>query len=112
MPWLHSKLAQVTVLDIHLNLAKAFNESELMHYLIRSIYSRLVELGIYSLLDKDVKTMLDLAVNRTSMSVTRKSQQAREGSLGLAELPLAGVKRFGTVIEILCLVKTDEIRGC
>jgi serine/threonine protein kinase len=88
LPWLRSTLGPVEILDIHLNLARAFTAAELMFYLIRSMRSRLIELGFYGNLDRKTKEALEFAAQRTSMNIARKSGQSRESGLNLSDVAI------------------------
>jgi serine/threonine-protein kinase len=89
LPWLQNKIGEMDVLDIHLNLARPVTAGELMHYIIRSLYFRLSEKGIFNYLDKTQQEELLLAYQRTSANFTRKLGLATESQMGISDLSFA-----------------------
>lgn len=79
---------RIQVLDIHLSLARSITPSDLMYYIIRNLYSKLQQEGIFDLLDKQTQDDLTLAYQRTSLSIKRSSSRSTEAGIGLSELAL------------------------
>jgi serine/threonine-protein kinase len=86
LPWAQKALGEMEVLDIYLNVARPVQPSEIMHHIIRRLHDRLIEKGIYNLLDEDLKEALALAYNRTSINMVRKLAQTSERTFGFNEL--------------------------
>lgn len=89
-PWAGAFLGQIEVVDIYLNIARPVQPGELMHYIIRQLYDRLVEKQIYSQLDKDLQEALNLAYQRTSVNMARKLAEASERNFGFNEASIGG----------------------
>src|SRR3989442_358976 len=85
LSWASAHLGNTDVLDIHFNLARPLKPAELMHHIIRGVYQKLMEEGLFSLLDPILQEELTLAFQRTSMNMTRKVSDTAEGGFGLNE---------------------------
>ena len=83
-------LGRTELLDVQLNLARPVKAAELMHHIIRRLYDRLRERGLYARLDADLQEALELAYRRTSVNMTRKMAEASEQSFGVNEASLGG----------------------
>ena len=85
VPWAQSIFGETKIIDVQLNLARPLTPAELMHHIIRRLYERLVERGVYSRLSSSLKDDLKLAYQRTSFNMTRSLGEETEKSLGLNE---------------------------
>ena len=85
VPWAQSIFGETKIIDVQLNLARPLTPAELMHHIIRRLYERLVEKGVYSRLSSSLKDDLKLAYQRTSFNMTRSLGEETEKSLGLSE---------------------------
>jgi serine/threonine protein kinase/Cdc6-like AAA superfamily ATPase len=85
LPWAEPLLGEVELLDIYLNVARPVQPSEIMHHIIRRLHGRLVERGIYGLLDPDLREALTLAYQRTSINMARKLAESSERSFSVGE---------------------------
>lgn len=83
---------KVTLLDVHLNLARALEPAELMHLIVRHLYDRLIEKDIYRSLSHEIQHSLTLAYQRTSANVVRKLSQNSERGLELGDWNLHGIR--------------------
>ena len=83
--WASPLLGAYDIVDIRLNVARPLQPAELMHHIIRRLYDRLVELGIYAQLQPDSRTHLAQAYNRTSFNMTRKLAEVSERAFGFSE---------------------------
>lgn len=81
---------RVTLLDVHLNLARQLLPAELMHLIVRHLYERLIEKDIYRLLSPELQESITLAYQRTSANVVRKLSQGSE--MGMEAGASLGVK--------------------
>jgi len=88
LPWAESFLGETRILDIHLSLARPLQPCELMHHIIRRVYTRLEETGIYHLLTSELRKELTIAHHRTSVNMTRKLAEAYERNFGFDEASL------------------------
>jgi serine/threonine-protein kinase len=75
-----------------LNLARPLLPAELMHLIVRHLYERMVEKGIYSSLSAEVQKSITLAYQRTSANVVRKLSQGVETGFEAGDFALHGVK--------------------
>ncbi len=73
---------QVRLVDIYMSLPRRMEPLQLMHYLVRRLYERLDELGIFSKLDRTVQARLLLAYRRTSVMVSHHKTEAQETTFG------------------------------
>jgi serine/threonine protein kinase/Cdc6-like AAA superfamily ATPase len=80
---------EILLLDIHVNLARPLQPSELMHLIVRRLYDRLIEKDLYRLLSSKLQTQLALAYQRTSANLVRKVSEGWESGLELNELKVA-----------------------
>ena len=92
LPWAESFLGETRILDIHLSLARPLQPCELMHHIIRRVYRRLEETGIYHLLTSQLREELTIAHHRTSVNMTRKLAEAFERNFGFDEASLEAAK--------------------
>ena len=76
----------VTVLDLHLTLAKPFTPAQLMHYIIRGLYEQLSERGLFDRIDTEARSRLTLAYYRTSANLARKTTDKWENSISLSDV--------------------------
>ncbi len=83
---------RVTLLDVHLNLARPMQPAELMHLIVRHLYDRLVEKDLYRKLSPEVQLSITLAYQRTSANVVRKLAQSSERGFEMGDFSLHGVK--------------------
>jgi serine/threonine-protein kinase len=92
LPWAKQCLEDMDmeIVDIYLNIARPVQPAELMHYIIRQLYDRLVKKHIYQLLDDDLRDELTLAYQRTSVNMARKMAEASERNFGFNEASLGG----------------------
>jgi Cdc6-like AAA superfamily ATPase len=81
-----SALGPTRVLHIHLNLARPLTPAELMYHIIRSLYQELEQQRLLGRLDRSTREALALAVQRTSMNVTRTSERSGEIGYDLSKL--------------------------
>lgn len=88
--WADSFLGRTEVVDVYLNIARPIQPGELMHHIIRRLYDRLNEKGVYQFLNKDLQDELMLAYQRTSVNMARKLAEASERSFGFNEASLGG----------------------
>lgn len=91
LPWAETFLGETQILDVHLNLARPLKPAELMHHIIRRLYDRLRETGLYPLLSTELKDALTLAHHRTSVNMTRKLAESSERSFGFDEASFEAV---------------------
>lgn len=87
--WAEAFLGKTEIVDIHLNVARPLQPSELMHFILRRLYERLIEKGIYYLLDAELQNDLTLAYYRTSLNMARKLSESSENSFGVPEASLS-----------------------
>jgi len=80
---------KILLLDIHVNLARPLQPSELMHLIVRRLYDRLIEKDLYHLLSSKLQIQLALAYQRTSANLVRKVSEGWESGLELSELKVA-----------------------
>lgn len=85
LPWAEEALGKTEIVDIYLNVARPVEPSEIMHHIIRRLRERLIEKGLYRLLDKDLQEELTLAYDRTSVNMARKLAASSEQSYGFNE---------------------------
>jgi len=83
---------KVTLLDVHLNLARSLEPAELMHLIVRHLYDRLIEKDIYRSLSHEIQRSLTLAYERTSANVVRKLSQNSERGFELGDWNLHGIR--------------------
>lgn len=88
--WAGTFLGRTEVVDIYLNIARPIQPGELMHHIIRRLYDRLAEKGIYQFLNKNLQDELTLAYQRTSVNMARKLAEASERNFGFNEASLGG----------------------
>lgn len=88
LPWAETYLGKTEVLAVQLNLARPLQPSELMHHIIRRLYHKLLDKGIFSALDPDLQEQLTLAYRRTSVTITRSTADGRESNIGLSEFSI------------------------
>ena len=88
LPWAESFLGKSELVDVYLNVARPVQPSEIMHHIIRQLHDRLVEKGIYELLDRDLQDALTVAYHRTSVNMARKLAESSEKTFGLSEASL------------------------
>jgi serine/threonine protein kinase/Cdc6-like AAA superfamily ATPase len=88
LPWAESIFGETKIVDVQLNLARPLTAAELMHHIIRRLYERLAEIGIYSALTPALKHDLELAYKRTSFNMTRTLNDETEKNLGLDEIKI------------------------
>ncbi|MFN0111543.1 MAG: protein kinase domain-containing protein [Blastocatellia bacterium] len=88
--WAGAFLGRTEVVDIYLNIARPIQPGELMHHIIRRLYDRLTEKGVYQSLDKNLQDELTLAYQRTSVNMARKLAEASERNFGFNEASLGG----------------------
>src|ERR1039457_1895968 len=72
---------RVTLLEVHLNLARPLLPAELMHLIVRHLYERLIEKDIYRSLSSELQRSITLAYQRTSANVVRKLSHGAEGGV-------------------------------
>jgi len=77
------------LVTISLNIARPVQAAELMHYIVRRLHDRLVEDGIFSLLDADLRDALKQAYDRTSFNMARKLAETAERSYGVTDAGLS-----------------------
>ncbi|HUQ84306.1 MAG TPA: protein kinase [Gemmatimonadaceae bacterium] len=77
------------LVTISLNIARPVQPAELMHYIVRRLYDRLVEDGIFGLLDSDLRESLKQAYDRTSFNMARKLAETNERSYGVGEASIS-----------------------
>jgi serine/threonine-protein kinase len=77
LPWAENFLGETEIVDIYLNVARPVQPSEIMHHVIRRLYDRLIEKGIYPMLDPELKDALTLAYHRTSVNMARKLAESK-----------------------------------
>jgi serine/threonine protein kinase/Cdc6-like AAA superfamily ATPase len=85
LPWAERFIGKTDLIDVYLNIARPVQSSEIMHYIIRQLYARLVEKGIYPLLDVNLQDALTLSYHRTSLNMARKLAESSEKSFGFNE---------------------------
>lgn len=90
LPWARPLLGKTEIVDIYLNVARPVQPSEIMHHIIRRLYDRLVEKGIYLLLDQNLRQALALAYHRTSVNMARKLAESTERNFGFNEASVGG----------------------
>jgi serine/threonine-protein kinase len=81
------------VVDVHLMLARPMEAVELMHHIVRQLRERLIELDVFERLPFELQRDIELAYQRTSMSVSlkRATKVGSEGALSELGLSVAGV---------------------
>ncbi len=91
--WGRRRFGSLEVVDVHLNLAREVTPGELMHHVIRSMYSSLADRGVLPLLDRTTREALVLAFRRTSINLTQRYMSAHERSIGISQIgiPLKGL---------------------
>ena len=107
LPLLKDQMGRVEIIDIYLNLARPVTAGELMHHIVRSLYTRLDENKILPLLDAEVRNALLLAYQRTSMNMTRKSGQTSERGFGLSDLAI-GLQAIGANAKLSASTKRSR----
>jgi serine/threonine protein kinase/Cdc6-like AAA superfamily ATPase len=102
MPWATTFLGDVHLLDIHLNVARPMQPAELMHHIIRRLYDKLIETGIYAFLSSSLQEELTLAYHRTSINMKRTVGNITEWKLSTNEIGFETGKdqKFGLKIPI------------
>jgi serine/threonine protein kinase/Cdc6-like AAA superfamily ATPase len=101
MPWAETFLGNVEVLHVHLNVARPMQPAELMHHIIRRLYDKLIESGIYRALPSDLREELTLAYRRTSINMKRSVGDAMEWNLTAGNLGAgAGKYKIGFSLPI------------
>jgi serine/threonine-protein kinase len=95
LPSVEPLLGSTEILDIQLNLARPLKPAELMHHIIRRLYARLVERGIFPLLDAGLREEIVLAHQRTSVNMSRQQTRSSEWGVGFEE---AGVEVAGGML--------------
>ena len=85
VPWAQSIFGETKIIDVQLNLARPLTAAELMHHIIRRLYERLEDKGVYARLSSSLKHDLKLAYQRTSFNMTRSLGEETEKNLGLSE---------------------------
>jgi serine/threonine protein kinase len=88
--------AAMDVIDIHLTLARPLEAVELMHHIVRRLRERLIETGIFRRLPATLRREIDLAWQRTSMSVTL-NRATKSVDPGISEI---GVSVLGTGLKM------------
>src|SRR5205085_9690489 len=91
-------LGVVQVVDVYLSIARPLSAAELMHHIVRHLYDRLIDLGIFDSLPLHVRDAIVLAHRRTSESITNKFGETvgREygSETGIAGPLLAALAKF------------------
>jgi serine/threonine protein kinase/Cdc6-like AAA superfamily ATPase len=102
IPWATTFLGDVNLLDIHLNVARPMQPAELMHHIIRRLYDKLIETGIYAFLSPSLQEELTLAHHRTSINMKRTVGNITEWKLSTNEIGFEAGKdqKFGLKIPI------------
>lgn len=85
IPLMGQAFSSMEMVDVRLNLARPVTPSELMHYIIRIIYNRLVEKDIYKHLSEQLKEDLKLAYQRTSFNMKQNIGELIEKNFGINE---------------------------
>ena len=85
VPWAQSIFGETKIIDVQLNLARPLTAAELMHHIIRRLYERLEDKGVYARLSSSLKHDLKLAYQRTSFNMSRSLGEETEKNLGLSE---------------------------
>lgn len=85
LPWAQPLIGKSELVNVYLNVARPVQPSEIMHHIIRQLHDRLVEKGIYQLLDRNLQDALTLAYHRTSVNMARKLAESSERSFGFTE---------------------------
>ena len=83
---------RVTLLEVHLNLARPLLPAELMHLIVRHLYERLIEKDIYRSLSSELQRSITLAYQRTSANVVRKLSHGAEGGVEVGDFGMHGMK--------------------
>jgi serine/threonine protein kinase/Cdc6-like AAA superfamily ATPase len=101
-PWAEEFLGQVEVLPVYLSIARPMQPAELMHHIIRRLYSKLIEVGIYGSLPVSLQEELTLAYHRTSINMKRTVGSATEWKLSANDVgaELGKDKKVGFKIPI------------
>lgn len=73
------------VLRITLNLTRPVTSAELMHYIVRNLYTCLVDSEVFDRLTDHVRQEITLAYLRTSSNIARKHSESFEKSYGFNE---------------------------
>lgn len=89
LAWAEQHLGKTEILDVHLNIARPMQPAELMHHIIRRLYGKLIEHGIYEALNTQLQEELSLAHQRTSVNMTRTLSQSIESGFGIDEISLS-----------------------
>lgn len=73
----------IRILPIAINLSRRMNATEVMHHIIRQIYTELDRKGLYRRLPKKFRHLIEMAYQRTAyaMSYNREKTTGQEGSL-------------------------------
>jgi serine/threonine-protein kinase len=85
VPWAQSIFGETKIIDVQLNLARPLTAAELMHHIIRRLYERLEDKGVYARLSSSLKHDLKLAYQRTSFNMTRSLGEETEKNFGFSE---------------------------
>ncbi|MFB2769434.1 protein kinase [Pelatocladus sp. BLCC-F211] len=92
LPWAETYLGKVEILAVQLNMARPLQPAELMHHIIRRLYHKLLEKGIFSYLSLDLQEQIALAYHRTSVNMTRTMADSSESNFGINEFSLTSGK--------------------
>ncbi len=86
LPQAEPLIGPTQIVDIYLNLARPMTAVELMYYILRSLYSRLLQLDLLKQIDPVVRHELELAFMRTTVSFGYKASDQVEKSYGLSDM--------------------------
>jgi serine/threonine protein kinase len=96
------------VVDVHLMLARPMEAVELMHHIVRQLRERLIELNAFQRLPVALQQDIELAHQRTSMSLSLKRATKIGGDAGLSEL---GLSIAGVGVRMLRKKTTELTSG-
>lgn len=80
------QLGPTRILDVYLNLARPMSSLELIYQIIRSLYQELERHSMLRRLDRHTREALQVAFERTSLSITRAHERGGEIGYDLNKL--------------------------
>jgi len=90
LPWAERRLGKTEIVDLYLSVARPIQPSEIMHHVIRRLHDRLIEKGIFPLLNPHLQESLTMAYYRTSLNMVRKLAETSERTFGVNEASIGG----------------------
>ena len=88
LPQARAFVDDARVVDIAFNFARPLEPVELLHHIVRGLYNRLVEMGVFERLDPVLRNDIKLAVTRTSVTIAMGNQSEVSRQVGTGDIPI------------------------